>query len=186
MARAISLAGRRGLTTICEMLLQGLQDGRRVMTKDATPRRIFLGACALVGAAGAVRRGRAEVDAGPGPEMVRRWYRSWDTTKDWHQADLLLADDFTFTSAAGDDHISKTEFKANCWDTQINHIKRFDLLHVFAHDDAAFVMYDCITSNSRSLRNVEFLQFKDGRIKSIECYFGAKSNFPSAVSNRQG
>ena len=155
------------------------------MTKDATPRRIFLGACALVGVAGAVRSARAAADAGPESEMVRRWYRTWDTTKDWHQADLLLADDFTFTSAAGDDHISKTEFKANCWDTQINYIKRIDLLHVFAKDHSAFAMYDCITSNSKSLRNVEFLQFKEGKIKSIECYFGAKSSFPSAVSKKQ-
>jgi hypothetical protein len=30
---------------------------------------------------------------------------------------MLLADNFTFTSAAGDDHISKSTFKAQCWDT---------------------------------------------------------------------
>ena len=174
MVRAISL------------VLIGIgQSAGCLVTKDATPRRTFLGACALMGAACAVRSGRAEVDAGLGSEIVQRWYRLWDTTKDWHQVDLLLADDFTFTSAAGDDHISKIEFKANCWDTQINYIERIDLLHVLANDDAAFVMYDCLTSNHRSLRNVEFLQFNGGRIKSIECYFGAKSNFPSAVSKRQ-
>ena len=154
------------------------------MTNDATPRRVFLGACALMGAA-AVGSVRAEVGAGHGPEIVRRWYKVWDTTKDWHQADSLLADDFTFTSAAGDDHISKTQFKANCWDTQIDHIKRMDLLHVSANDKEAFVMYDCLTSNSKTFRNVEFLQFRDGKIKSIECYFGAEANFPSAVSKRK-
>jgi hypothetical protein len=142
-------------------------------------------ACTLAAAAGFVRSGRAEEDAGLGPKLVRRWYRLWDTTKDWHKADLLLADDFTFTSAAGDDHISKNQFKTNCWDTQIDYIKRIDLLHVFANENEAFVMYDCFTRNARSLRNVEFLRFKEGRMKSIECYFGAKSNFPSAVAKRK-
>jgi hypothetical protein len=155
------------------------------MANGATPRRTFLGAIGMMGAAGVVRSSSAAEDSGRGSELVRRWYRTWDTTKDWSQANSLLTDDFTFTSAAGDDHISKSEFKTNCWDTQINHIKRFDLLHVFANDKEAFALYDCITSNSRSLRNVEFLQFKEGRIKSIECYFGEKSSFPSAVSKKQ-
>lgn len=153
------------------------------MTVNKKPRRNFFGACALLGAASVVRTGRAEGDAGRGTETVRRWYAVWGT-KDWHQADLLLTDDFTFTSAAGDDHISKTKFKTSCWDTQIDYIKRFDLLHVSADDTSAFVMYDCLTSNSKTFRNVEFLRLKDGRIKSIECYFGAEGSFASAVSNR--
>ena len=156
------------------------------MTKAATSRRTFVGVCALLGA-GALRGGHAEMDAKLGPaneRTIQKWYQSWDTTKDWRQAVKLLADDFAFTSAAGDDHINIAQFKANCWDTQINYIKRIDLLHVFAEGDAAFVMYDCTTSNSRSLRNVEFVRLEEGRIKSIECYFGAKSNFPSAVSKK--
>jgi len=36
---------------------------------------------------------------------------------------MLLADNFTFTSAAGDDHISKSAFKTQCWDTQVDFIK---------------------------------------------------------------
>jgi len=30
---------------------------------------------------------------------------------------------------------------------------------------------------------VEYLQIRDGKIEAIECYFGGKDNFPSAVSN---
>ena len=42
--------------------------------------------------------------------VVRKWYASWEK-KDWGPVDSLLADNFTFTSAAGDDHISKSTFK---------------------------------------------------------------------------
>ena len=41
----------------------------------------------------------------------------------WRTFNALLAEDFTFSSAAGDDHISKSTFKTQCWDTQINFMK---------------------------------------------------------------
>jgi len=50
-------------------------------------------------------------------EIIRKWYAAWEK-KDLGTFDILLADNFTFTSAAGDDHISKSAFKAQCWDTQ--------------------------------------------------------------------
>ena len=31
-----------------------------------------------------------------------------------------MTDNFTFTSAAGDDHISRSTFKTQCWDTQVS------------------------------------------------------------------
>ena len=155
------------------------------MINTAVPRRGFLGMCALLGAGVATGQSRAETSAELDPETVRRWYRIWETTKDWHQADAMLADDFTFTSAAGDDHISKAAFKKNCWDTQVHLISRFDLLDVFTDRDAAFVMYNGVTNKEKIFRNVEFLRFKDGRITSIECYFGAPSSYPSAVNKLQ-
>jgi hypothetical protein len=30
---------------------------------------------------------------------------------------------------------------------------------------------------------VEYLRIRNGKLESIECYFGAQSSFPSAVSN---
>jgi ketosteroid isomerase-like protein len=43
-------------------------------------------------------------------EVVRKWYAAWEK-EDWGPVDSLLADNFTFTSAAGDDHISKSTFQ---------------------------------------------------------------------------
>src|SRR5258708_3728502 len=108
-------------------------------------------------------------------EVVRKWYA----------VDSLLADNFTFTSAAGDDHISKSTFKARCWETQIDVIGHFDLERITTGAEDVFVKYLCHTKDGKSFRNVEYLRIKNGKLQSIECYFGAQSSFPSAVSTGQ-
>ena len=117
-------------------------------------------------------------------EIVRKWYAAWEN-KDLVTFNALLADDFTFSSAAGDDHISKSTFKTQCWDTQVNFIQHFDLERVSTGADDAFVKYLCHTKNGKTFRNVEYLRITNGRLESIECYFGALSSFPSAASNGQ-
>jgi len=159
------------------------------MTSIVVSRRNLLatGACALVGAmslpglASASASGGQNLTSG---EVVRNWYAAWDQ-KDWGPVDNLLADNFTFSSAAGDDHISKSAFKEQCWKTQINFIKHFDLERVSTGADDAFVKYLCHTTNGKSFRNVEYLRIRNGKLQSIECYFGAQSSFPSAVSTGQ-
>jgi ketosteroid isomerase-like protein len=159
------------------------------MTTFAVSRRNLLatGACALVGAVPLPGRTSASTSGNQNSaneELVRKWYAAWGQ-KDWGPLDSLLADDFTFSSAAGDDHISKSAFKKQCWETQINFIGRFDLERVATGPDDAFVKYLCHTTNGKSLRNVEYLRIKNGKLQSIECYFGAQSSFPSAVSTGQ-
>ena len=90
-------------------------------------------------------------------------------------------DNFTFTSAAGDDHISKSAFKTQCWDTQAKLIDRSDLERVLGSGNEAFVKYLCHTKNGKSFRNVEYLRVRDGKIEAIECYFGG-AGYPSAAS----
>lgn len=155
------------------------------MTERAMSRRTILeaGACALVAAASVPQLAHASAETGlhsKGQEVVRNYYAAWDT-KDWHRIDILLADDFTFSSPF-DNHISKSDYKARCWDTQIAYIDRFDLTKVIGTDNEAFVLYVCHTTNGKTFRNVEYFQLRDGKVKSVECYFGGKSSFPSAVS----
>ena len=156
------------------------------MTRIAVSRRNLLatGACALVGVVSLPGLASASASGGQNlttEEVVRKWYAGWGQ-KDWGPLDSLLADDFTFSSAAGDDHISKSAFKKQCWETQVNFIGHFDLERVATGPDDAFVKYLCYTTNGKSLRNVEYLRVKNGKLQSIECYFGAQSSFPSAVS----
>ena len=156
------------------------------MRKRAISRRTVLeaGACALVAAAGVPQMARASAEPGlrsKSQEAVRKYYAAWET-KQWHPIDILLADDFTFSSPL-DDHISKSDFKSGCWDTQIAYIDRFDLKQVIGRDSEVFVMYVCHTTNGKTFRNVEYVQLRDDKVKSVECYFGGKSSFPSAVSS---
>jgi len=157
------------------------------MTRIGVSRRKALeaGACALAGAAGLLVTARARAEAGSSTateEIIRKWYKAW-VEKDEGQFEALMTDNFTFTSAAGDDHISKSAFKTQCWDTQVDFIDRFDLERVFGSGNEAFVKYLCHTKNGKSFRNVEYFRLRDGKVESIECYFGGKSTFPSAVSN---
>jgi ketosteroid isomerase-like protein len=159
------------------------------IVRIAVSRRNLLatGACALVGAMSLPGRASASASGGSNltnQEVVRKWYTAWEK-RDWNPVDILLADDFTFTSAAGDDHISKSTFKTRCWETQIDFIKHFDLERVTTGAEDAFVKYLCHTKDGKTFRNVEYLRIKNGKLQSIECYFGAQSSFPSAVSTGQ-
>ena len=160
-----------------------------IMPRIAVSRRNLLatGACALAGAVGLPRPGSAHASVGQNltnEELVRKWYAAWEK-KDWAPLDAMLADTFTFSSAAGDDHISKSTFKTRCWETQIDYIGHFELERIAAGAEDAFVKYLCHNKDGKSFRNVEYLRIKDGKLQSIECYFGAQSSFPSAVSAGQ-
>jgi len=157
------------------------------MTRITVSRRNMLatGACALVGAVslpGSARASESGAQNLMSEELIHKLYTAWKD-KDLATFNNMLADNFTFSSAAGDDHISKATFKTQCWDTQINFIKDFDLERVTTGPNDAFVKYLCYTKNGKSFRNVEYLQIDENRkLISIECYFGAQSSFPSAVS----
>ena len=158
------------------------------MTRIAVSRRKLLeaGACALAGAAAISVTASAHAGtetSSTNEAIIRKWYKTWQEEKnDWAPFSAQLADNFAFSSAAGDDHISKSAFKTNCWDTQINFIDGFDLERVIGSGDWAFAKYLCRTKNGKSFRNVEYFQIRNGKIESIECYFGGKDTFPSAVS----
>jgi ketosteroid isomerase-like protein len=117
-------------------------------------------------------------------EIIRKWYAAWEKT-DWGPVDALMADDFTFSSAAGDDHISKSTYKAQCWENQKGHIERFELEQVLGNGDEALVKYVCRTTNGKSFRNVEYFRFRGQKIEAIECYFGdLSSGYPSAADKK--
>jgi len=128
------------------------------MTRIEVSRRKALesGACALAGVAGLLVTARARAGSEQSTtyeEIVRRWYKAWEK-KDQGQFEALMADNFTFTSAAGDDHISKSAFKTQCWDTQVNFIDRFDLERVFGSGNEAFVKY---LATQRTVNHSEML-----------------------------
>jgi ketosteroid isomerase-like protein len=139
---------------------------------------------ALAGAASApARASELSANESANETVVRKYFKSWET-KDWGPFDAILADDFTFTSPNGDDHISKSAFKKRCWDTQIDFIKTFDIELLMAQNDDVLVKYLCHTKNGKSFRNIEYHRLANQKIASIECYFGGQSTFASAVGSK--
>jgi len=157
-----------------------------MMRARTVSRRTVLGGgiCALTATGGIPTIARAHAEAALSSRdetTIRKYYAAWEV-KDWRPFDLLLAEDFTFTSAAGDDHIDKSVFKTKCWGSQADFIDRFDLKHVFGSGNEALVMYVCRTKSGKTFQNVEYVRLSGGRVQAIECYFGAQSSFPEAVS----
>jgi ketosteroid isomerase-like protein len=140
------------------------------------------GGIVLASALGIASSANAQTGAGASAEEIaRRFYKAWEK-KDWGQFDAILAENFTFSSANGDDHISKSAFKSDCWETQKSYIHHFDIEQLFAQGNEAFVKYLCHTTNGKTFRNIEYVRTRGEQIVVIECYFGGKSTFPSAVS----
>jgi len=111
-------------------------------------------------------------------KLVRDYYAAYEK-KDWHMLEVILADNFTFTSPAGDDHINLKLYKERCWPNSAN-TKKFDLKKVMIDGDEALVMYDGWTNDGKLFHNAEHFKLKDGKIMENECFFGAGINFPNS------
>jgi hypothetical protein len=110
-------------------------------------------------------------------KLIRQYYAAYEN-KDWHIMELVLADGFTFTSPAGDDHINLQQYKQRCWPNAIN-TKRFDLEKIIIDGDDAYVTYNGWTTGDKLFRNTERFKFKEGKIKENECFFGTGVSFPN-------
>jgi ketosteroid isomerase-like protein len=110
-------------------------------------------------------------------KVVREYYTAYEK-KDWRILERILADGFTFTSPAGDDHIGLKEYKAKCWPNSEN-TKKFDLEKVVVVGDDAYVTYNGWTNEGRQFRNTERFLLKEGKIVENECFFGTGVNFPN-------
>lgn len=112
-------------------------------------------------------------------KVIREYYSAYEK-KDWHMLELILADGFTFTSPAGDDHINLKLYKERCWPNAY-HTKKFDLEKVIISGDDAFVTYNGWTTDGKLFRNTERFKLKDGKIIENECFFGSGINFPDNI-----
>ncbi|SHG80210.1 hypothetical protein SAMN04488109_1909 [Chryseolinea serpens] len=111
-------------------------------------------------------------------KIIKDYFAGW-ANKDWNQVSAQLADGFTFTSAAPDDHISVAKFKEKCW-VQAQHIQRFEFPKITGNEREAFAIVHVITKENKVIRNVEYFNFANGKIKSIEVFFGGNGQgFPT-------
>jgi hypothetical protein len=110
-------------------------------------------------------------------EKVVKAYYSGFEKHDWNTVASQIADDFTFSSAAGDDHIPVEKFKERCWPTN-KFFKKAHFIKWAESGDNLFLMVEITTTDNKLIRNVDVYSFKAGKIESIQCFFGSGGGYP--------
>jgi predicted SnoaL-like aldol condensation-catalyzing enzyme len=118
-------------------------------------------------------------------EKTKSYYRAYER----HDPDYVageLAEGFTFTSPF-DDHIGREEYFRRCWPTEPLH-QKFDFVSVAQDGDRVLVVYDCTLRRPNAVhpdmtfRNAEMQTFENGKLKSVEVFFGDP---PNGLTRRQ-
>jgi hypothetical protein len=112
-----------------------------------------------------------------GKEKVVRTFYSGFENHDWNTVAGQLANDFTFSSAAGDHHISLEQFKQKCWPTN-KFFKKAHFVRWAESGDKLFLLVEITTSDNKLIRNVDVYSFKGGKMESMECFFGSGGGYP--------
>ena len=110
-------------------------------------------------------------------KAVKAYYAGYET-HDWNSVAGQLADGFTFTSPAGDDHISLEKYKEKCWVTN-QFVKKVEYVKMVEKSDDLILLVQIFTTDSKVVRNIDVFTFNStGKIKSHECFFGSGAGFP--------
>lgn len=117
-------------------------------------------------------------------EKIVNTYFSGYVKKDWNITASQLADGFTFSSPAGDDHIPIAVYKERCF-PNCKLFQKFNFLKIMVDGNTALIIYEITTTNNKIIRNVEYWAFNNGKIKSIECFFGGTgAGYPANAQNK--
>jgi len=117
-------------------------------------------------------------------EKIIKTYFSGYMNKDWNITASQLADGFTFSSPAGDDHITLATYKERCF-PNCKIFQKIDYPKILVDGNTALIIYEITTTNNKMVRNVEYWTFSNGKIKSIECFFGGTgAGYPAAAQSK--
>ncbi len=105
--------------------------------------------------------------------MVRQMFTAF-LAQDRAAAEALLSDDFIFTSP-NDDHINKADYFERCF-PHSDQFKSHTVEQLFVESGAALVRYVAELKDGKRFRNTEYFRFEDGKIKSVDVYFGASES----------
>ncbi|MEI6668633.1 MAG: nuclear transport factor 2 family protein [Acidobacteriota bacterium] len=104
-------------------------------------------------------------------DIVRPYFDAW-TSGDMARARTYLADDLDFQGAI--DRFNRADAFVPALSGFAGMLVRTDLLHEFYTDDAAALLYDCVSPTpAGTIRTAEFLRVKDGKIVEIRLVFDA-------------
>lgn len=102
-------------------------------------------------------------------EIVRACFVAYED-KDRRAIEELLSKDFVFSSPL-DNKIDRQTYLDRCWPISKN-VHDFKLVNLVASGSQVFVTYNSTLDTGDSFRNTEIFEVADGKIKSVEVYFG--------------
>jgi len=119
-------------------------------------------------------------DATGPADLARRLYAAW-MSADRAEMERLLAPDFTFTSPY-DDAIDRDAFFATCWPHAGSFLSLL-LTDVVTGpqtdgDGLCLVTYEAGIAGGKRIRNAEAVRTADGRVRSVEVFFGRPPGVP--------
>jgi SnoaL-like domain len=114
-------------------------------------------------------------------KLIRGFFTGFEK-HNWDMVASQLSQDFTFTSPNGDDHITITQYKDKCWATA-RFFKKIEFIKIVVDGKTAFAMYNITATDNKIAHNVEYYTFSNGKIKSIETFFGAGVGYPGNSGN---
>jgi len=109
----------------------------------------------------------------------RSYYRAYERHDPAYVAGEL-ADGFTFTSPF-DDHIGREEYFRRCWPETPLH-QKFDVIAIAQDGDRVTIVYEATMRRPHAVhpdmrfRNAEMHTFENGKLKSVEVFFGDPPN----------
>jgi ketosteroid isomerase-like protein len=90
--------------------------------------------------------------------------------KDRASIESLLRDDFHFTSPI-DNALDRTTYFKRCWPNS-RYTESFDYIYQKEEGDRAFIVYEARTTSGKRFRNAEIHTVRDGKLLTVEVYFG--------------
>jgi ketosteroid isomerase-like protein len=106
----------------------------------------------------------------PASELVRAFYRAYET-RDRASLEMLLADDFTYTSPC-EDHISRADYLERCWPA-VESLRAFEIERCLSESGEVFVTRSGEQMDGSRFRNTEYFATTGAKISAMEAYFGA-------------
>lgn len=104
-------------------------------------------------------------------QVVREFYKLYHA-RDKEGFKALMHPDFQFTSPY-DDHIDQKHYFQRCWNVG-DTMQRFNIDKIATMNSEVFIHYTVQTKDGGKFKNVEIFNVKDGKVKSVEVYFGDK------------
>lgn len=129
---------------------------------------LLLLCCAITGITNA--QTNAQTNTQTADKTIRTFLSAYEK-KDWNLLTAQIAPGFNFTSPNNDDHILLATYKTRCW-AQAKFIKKVVFEKITVEGNSAFAIYTITTTDNKLIRNAEYYTFNNGKIASIECFFG--------------